>query len=163
MSITQGIFEFLQQCPQLANLWSIAGVEKNGASVVLPQGASEQMQFSERKDVINGYHAEKTPFLTVFEDFQINCFKFYDTNDDSVPALNVNVLNYDEVRAVCDWITEQDENENFPNIGETVISISCEPFVPQITYINEQEGIIAYFITLRVRYLNRRKKQIIER
>ena len=154
MSVIAGIFEFMRQCPQLAQLWSIGGVEEADISVILPQGASEAVQYNEFTDVTDGYNGEIIPFPSVYEDFQINCFKFYDTNDNGSPAMNINVMSYDDVRAVCDWISAQDDAGNFPDIGKNVISIECTPFVPQIRYVNEQENIIAYFITVRVRYVN---------
>ena len=162
MSGIAGIFEFMRQCPQLAQLWSIGGVEEADNSVILPQGASEAVQYNEFTDVTDGYNGEIIPFPSVYEDFQINCFKFYDTKDNSEPSVNINVMTYDEVRAVCDWVAEQDANLNFPDIGEKVISVECTPFVPQILYVNEQENKIAYFITLRVRYVNRRQKRAVE-
>ena len=162
MSVIAGIFEFMRQCPQLAQLWSIGGVEEADNSVILPQGASEAVQYNEFTDVTDGYNGEIIPFPSVYEDFQINCFKFYDTKDNSEPSVNINVMTYDEVRAVCDWVAEQDANLNFPDIGEKVISVECTPFVPQILYVNEQENKIAYFITLRVRYVNRRQKRAVE-
>lgn len=160
--ITQGIFEFLQKCPHLANLWSIGGTEQVGNNVILPQGASESVQYDEYLDVTANYEGKIIPFPSVYEDFQIDCFKFYDTKDSSSPAMNINVMSYDEVRAVCDWISEQDDKCNFPIIGKNVISIECTPFVPQIRYINEQENIIAYFITFRIRYVNPKRGRNIE-
>ena len=157
MSVIAGIFDFMRQCPQLAQLWSIGGIEEAENSVILPQGASDAVQYNEANDVTDSYEGEIIPFPSVYEDFQINCFKFYDTKDDSAPSVNINVMTYDDVRAVCDWVAQQDSVLNFPEIGEQVISIECTPFVPQILYVNEQENKIAYFITLRVRYVNRRR------
>lgn len=162
MSITIGIFEWLRQCPQLANLWSIGGEEKTDESVIFPQGASQRMQLREGTDTLGNYVAEQTPYFSVYEDFQINCYKYYDVNESGAPSVNINALTYDEVRAICDWIDKQDEIENFPQINENVVSVSCEPFVPQIRYIDDKESQIAYFITLRVRYVNWREKRVIE-
>ena len=159
MSIITGLFEWLRECPQLKDLFSIGAREDVGNCVILPQGASEQMQFSESLDVLDGYECKMAPFPSVYEDFQINCYKFYDTNDSGAPAQNVNVLSYDDVRSVCDWVSAQDDAKNFPNIGKNVVSVSCTPFVPQIGYVNEQENTIAYFITLRVRYVNTKRER----
>ena len=162
MSVSTGLFNFLRQCPQLKDLLSIGGTEEIGVNVILPLGASSAVQYNENMDVLGNYEGEVIPIPSVYEDFQINCYEFYDTNDVGSPMTNINVLTYDEVRAVCDWIIEQDEKQNFPQIGRNVISIECTPFVPQIRYVNEQENIIAYFITLRIRYVNPRRHRAVE-
>lgn len=162
MSKYANLVNYFRQCPQLENLWSIAATENRGVNVILPQGASTAVQFSESVDVDGVYECEIEPYLSVYEDFQINCYKWYDANDTSKPEKNVNVLSYDEVQSICDWIREQNEKNNFPDIGEKIISIDCEPFTPQIQYVNSQEEIVAYFITVRIRYVNPRKKKVVE-
>lgn len=162
MSKYVNLVNYFKTCPQLKSLWSIAATEDRGVNVILPQGASPAVQYSEDVDVNDTYECTIEPYLSVYEDFQINCYKWYDVNDTSSPEKNVNILSYDEVQAVCDWVREQDENNNFPDIGEKVVSITCEPFVPQIQYVNSQEEIVAYFITVRIRYVNPRKKKVIE-
>lgn len=161
MSKYANLVNYFRECPQLKNLWSIAATEDRGVNVILPHGASPASQYSERVDVDGIYECEIEPYLSVYEDFQINCYKWYDVNDSSLPEKNVNVLSYDEVQSVCDWVRKQNENNKFPDIGEKVISIECEPFVPQIQYVNLQEEIVAYFITIRVRYVNPRIKKIV--
>ena len=162
MSKYANLVNYFRECPQLKNLWSIAATEDRGVNVILPQGASPASRYSESVDVDGIYGCEIEPYLSVYEDFQINCYKWYDVNDSSLPEKNVNVLSYDEVQSICDWVREQNENNNFPNIGEKVISIECEPFVPQIQYVNSQDEVVAYFITVRVRYVNPRKKKVVE-
>ena len=152
----------MKQCPQLAALWSIGGTETANNSVILPQGASEAVQYEEQFDNLDCYEGNIIAMPSVYEDFQINCFKFFDNKDGSDPSTNVNVLSYDKVRAVCDWVSAQDDKQNFPVIGKDVISIECVPFVPQILYVNEQENVIAYFITLRVRYVNTKRGRPVE-
>lgn len=162
MSKYANLVKYFRQCPQLENLWSIAATEDRGTSVILPQGASPAIQFEEEMDVNGDYCCSIQPYLSVYEDFQINCYKWYDVNDKTDPEKNVNVLSYDQVQSICDWIRKQNEANNFPDIGEKVISIDCEPFVPQIQYVNSQEEIVAYFITVRIRYVNPRKKKVVE-
>ena len=162
MSKYANIVNYFRQCPELKQLLGIAGIEERVNCVILPQGASPAVQFSDKTDVYGNYEATIEPYATVYEDFQINCYKWYDANDTSRPDGNVNVLSYDEVQSVCDWVRKQNNNNNFPDIGEKVVSIDCEPFVPQIQYVNSQEEIVAYFITVRVRYVNPLKKKVVE-
>ena len=54
------------------------------------------------------------------------------------------------------------ENKNFPDIGEKIVSIECNPFVPQIRYVNPEENTVGYFITVRLRYVNRAQRKTVE-
>lgn len=162
MSKYTEIFNYMRTCPYLADLWSVAATENVDTTVILPQGASEAVQYQEKLDVLGNYEAVIVPYPSVYEDYQINCFKFYDTKDSSAPSANINVMSLDEVQQICDWVVEQNESGNLPHItGRQVISIECTPFVPQIRYVNEQENIIAYFITIRIRYVNPRRKRTV--
>lgn len=168
MSKYAEIFSYMMQCPQLADLWSIAATEELGNSVILPQGASDVVQYQENTDVNGCYECTIEPYPSVFEDYQINCFRFYDVNDNSKPEANINVLTLDDVQSICDWVEEQNGNNNFPTITDkngkrlNVVSVECRPINPQIRYVNQRENIIAYFITLRVRYVNTRIRKQIE-
>lgn len=163
MSKYSEIFDYFRQCPQLANLWSIAATEDIGVKVILPQGASPVVQYQEYIDNLGNYNCDIIPYPSVYEDYQINCYAWYDVNDSSSPEYNVNVLNLDEVQAICDWVKEQNDNGNLPEItGEHVVSIECNPYIPQIRYTNEQEGVIGYFITVRIRYVNKAQRRSIE-
>ena len=153
----------MRQCPKLADLWSIAATEKQGVRVILPQGASQAFQYQEGFDTTGNYLCEIIPHPSIYEDYQINCYQVYDAKDNSAPQDNINVLSIDEVQAICDWVTEQNELRNLPNIsGKQVVSIECNPGVPQIRYVNAQENLVAYFITVRIRYVSTVKRKTIE-
>ena len=156
------LFNYFRQCPQLADLWSIAANEQQGVSVILPQGASPARRYDESVDVDGNYICEIKPYLSLYEDFQINCYKSYDVNDDSQPSLNLNVLTLEDVQAVCDWIEAQDAAKNFPDIGEKVFAIECLPRVPQIRYADANENVMAYYITVRIRYVNKDRGRYFE-
>lgn len=163
MSKYSDLFDYMRTCPALADLWSIGATENMGVSVILPQGASEAVAYKEKLDVYGNYEGDIIPYPSVFEDFQINCFRFYDNKDSSEPSSNINVMSLDEVQGICDWVVAQNNIGNLPEFaGQKVISIECNPFVPQIRYVNEQENIIAYFITVRVRYVNPFKQRQVE-
>lgn len=157
------IFEYLRQCPQLNDLWSIGATEDIGVKVVIPQGSSSIFQYQDRIDITGNYECYIYPYPSIYEDYQINCYQWYDTKDNTPPKWNQNVLSIDEVQSICDWIYEQNEKNNFPKItGEKVVSIECNPFTPQIRYVNEAENTIGYFITIRIRYVNNAKIKSIE-
>ena len=155
MSKYTEIFNYMRTCPQLADLWSIGAAEDVGVSVILPQGASPAVQYQEQMDVYGNYECEIVPYPSVYEDYQVNCYKILDSNDGSAPEANINVLSISEVQEVCDWVAEQNALGHLPSItGKKVVSVECNPFVPQIRYVDTQRNIIAYFITVRIRYVN---------
>ena len=157
MSKYSELFTYLRTCPQLADLWSIGATEDVGVNVILPQGSSSTAQYRSYRDTTGAFNCDVTPEPAVFEDYQINCFRLLDANDSSTPAFNINVLQIEDVQAIIDWIFAQDAAGNMPTItGETVVSIECNPRVPQIRYINNAENTVAYFITLRVYFVNKR-------
>lgn len=162
MSKYAKIFEYFRRCPELSDLWSIAATEDIGKRVILPQGASPAAQYQERIDALGGYNCEIVPYPSVYEDFQINCYEWYDVKDGSAPERNENVLSLEAVQRICDWVKEQNDSNNFPDIGERVVSIECNPFVPQIRYVNAEENTVGYFITVRLRYVNRAQRKSVE-
>lgn len=159
------LFEYFRQCPYLKNLMSIAAESNKGNTVILPQGASPAVQYQEKVDTLGNYHCEPVPYPSVYEDFQINCYEWYDVNDTNPPQFNENVLTYEQVCGVCDWVKEQNYSRNFPEINEQIVSIECNPFVPQIRYVDPDTNTVGYFITVRLRYVNKdiyRPKLVIE-
>lgn len=162
MSKYAKIFEYFRQCPELADLWSIAATEDIGKRVILPQGASPVVQYQEFFDNLGGYNCEVVPYPSVYEDFQINCYEWYDVKDGSAPERNENVLSLEAVQSICEWVKVQNDIGKFPDINEKIISIECNPFVPQIRYVNAEENTVGYFITVRLRYVNRTQRKTIE-
>lgn len=156
------LFNYFRQCPYLKNLMSIAAESNKGNTVILPQGASPAVQYQENFDVNGYYNCTIEPYPSVYEDFQINCYEWYDVNDTNPPQLNGNVLTYEQVCGVCDWVKAQNEANNFPDIGEMIISIECNPFVPQIRYVDPDTNTVGYFITVRLRYVNRTPRKTVE-
>lgn len=156
------LFEYFRQCPYLSKLMGIAGENKRGNTVILPQGASPVTQYQEKQDLYGNYSCTIEPYPSIYEDFQINCYEWYDANDTNPPKYNVNVLTYQEVVNVCNWIKEQQRIKNFPKIGEDVISIECNPFVPQLAYVDSVTNTVAYFITVRLRYVNKTPREEVE-
>jgi hypothetical protein len=156
------LFEYFSQCPQLKKLWSIAATEDEGTNVILPQGASPAVQFIEKTDVTGNYSCDVIPYPSLYEDFQINCYRYYDPKDSNSPNDNVNVLELAEVEKVCKWVEEQNNKREYPNIGEKIVYMECLPFVPQIRYTNPDESIVCYYITVRIRYVNCKETVSIE-
>lgn len=143
-------------------MWSIAATEDIGKRVIVPQGASPVVQYDESIDTAGNYICEVIPYPSIYEDFQINCYEWYDVKDGNAPSRNENVLSLETVENVCHWISEQNEKRNYPAIGENIVSIECTPFVPQVRYVNPAENTVGYFITVRLRYVNRFVRRTVE-
>lgn len=156
------LFDYFRKCPYLENLMSIAADTNRGNTVILPQGASPSVQYIESFDNLGFYECTIEPYPSVYEDFQINCYEWYDIKDTNPPKYNENVLTYEQVCGVCDWVKEQNEKDNFPDIGEKIISIECNPFVPQIRYVDPDTNTVGYFITVRLRYVNKTQRKSVE-
>ena len=107
------LFNYFRQCPYLENLMSIAAESEQGNTVILPQGASPAVTYEDESfDTLGNYSCQIIPYPSVYEDFQINCYEWYDVNDNNPPQFNGNVLTYEDVCGVCKWIEEQDQKEN---------------------------------------------------
>lgn len=158
----KNLFNYFRQCPYLQNLMSIVGESEQGNQIILPNGSGEKYQNNEKIDSLGDYSNDRIPYPSVYEDFQINCYEWYDVKDTNPPQYNENVLTYEEVCGICEWIEQQDDDKNFPDVGEDVISIECYPFVPQIQYVDPDTNTVGYYITVRIRYVNKAKRKFIE-
>lgn len=160
MSRFSEIAEYLKQCPRLKNIATIAASVNADVSVVLPNGGSERRAHVDQLDVNGDYECDIKPYSSFYEDYRLQCYKYYDVNDNSPPDSNINVIILDEVQEICDWIIEQDDNGNLPKVtGRQVVSIEPLPNSPELVGINPNTTppLIAYYINIRVRYVNRSK------
>ena len=155
MSKYTEIFNYLRQCPQLADLWSIGAAETDGAKVILPQGTSQKTSYKDFIDSIGSYNCDIIPNPSVYEDYQINAYYYLDTQSGKEPDECLNVLNIEDAQAICDWIELQNDTGNLPKItNKQVVSIEALPFNPQVRAADILNNRIAYFITVRIRYVN---------
>lgn len=156
MSKITSLFNYMRQCPQLNNLWSIMGEAEEGAQIIFPRGSSPiYAPQNEFFDAVDGYNCTLQPYPSIFEDFQINMVQRADPNDDTYGADNVNVLSYQEVEDVCSWVLTQNAERNLPKInGLRVVSIEPTGTSPVVWSVDEGEQLIVYAITVRLRYVN---------
>ena len=156
MSKISSLFDFMRLCPNLTNLWSIVGESERGTQVIFPRGSSPIYGMeNEITDIIGNYEGTMVPYPSIYEDFQINMYQYADPSDDSTDSNNVNVLSYQEVEDVCTWILEQNKNRILPRIdGVQVISIEPTGTMTTIWGTDEDQQMIAYAITVRLRYVN---------
>lgn len=158
MSTIKAITQWLSKCPQLAKIINISAEPRDGTYVVLPAGSSSRRSINDTIDVTGCYTADIIPSASVYQEFQINCYQAFYSNDNEF-----NVLKYDEVEAVINWINKQDEIQNFPDIdGIQTVAVETFPFIPQIRGADPETGLICYYITLRITYVNMAKGRSVE-
>ena len=74
-----------------------------------------------------------------------------------------NALTFEQVEKVIEWITQQDEKEKFPKIeNKVIVSVECFPFIPQVRGVDPDTGLICYYVTLRITYINDSKRRSFE-
>ena len=156
MSKISTLFEYMRQCPQLENLWSIFGEIEKGSQIIFPRGSSPIYAVeNESWDVTGEYVGVLSPCPSIFEDFQIDMVQSSDPNDDRVTADNINIVSYDKVEQVCSWLLEQNSKRNLPQIeGLRVLSIEPTGTAPVVWSVDDSKQLIVYAITVRLRYVN---------
>ena len=158
MGKTEAITSWLMQCPELSALWNISAEMMDGANILLPSGTSERRYVDESLDVTGWYEANIDPLPSVYEEFQVNCYKSFVNNDNSY-----NAMKFEDVEKVIEWVQEQDEKQNFPEIeGKKIVSIDVMPFQPQIRGVDPDTYLVCYYFTLRIRYVNTAKGRTVE-
>lgn len=158
MSKTEAITKWLMQCPELSALWNISAEIADGTNVLLPGGTSERRYINDNLDVLGGYEADIRPLPSVYEDFQVNCYKGFVNNNNGY-----NIMNFEDVERVIEWVQKQDEKQNFPQIeGKTIVSADVYPFQPQIRGVDPDTQLTCYYFTLRIRYVNMAKGRSVE-
>ena len=151
MGKTADLTSWLLKCPTLAAVWNISAEMADGVNVVLPAGSSERRTTSSMIDVTGCYDCDIKPMASVYETFQINCYRQFAENEN-----DFNVLKYEEVESVINWIIAQDEAQNLPEFGgEKVVAVDCIPFQPQIRGVEPTSKLVCYYITIRVTYVNK--------
>ena len=154
MSKQKAIIDWLKQCPLLESLWNISATEQDGANVILPTSTSYRRNLTDRVDAAGYYEYEITPLPSVYEEYQINCYRTIVANDNEF-----NSLTFEDVEKVIEWIIEQDEIGNFPDINKKIVAVECFPFIPQIRGVDPDTGLICYYVTLRITYCNTAKSR----
>lgn len=153
------IVDYLRQCPQIAKLLPVAGEQKAYNDIVLPAGGSSTANISGSIDTVGGYEGNVVPIATIYKDYQINSYRPYDVKDNNPPYANENALTLEEIDEIFKWVAEQDNNENFPNVSEKIVSVECTSVQPYIRGTDESENIVCYVINFRIWYVNEIRKR----
>lgn len=153
------VVEYLRQCPLIKSLLPVAGEQMAYNDVILPIGGSATASVSGKFDALGGYEGEIVPLPTVYKDYQINCYRPYDTNDNNPPKYNLNALTTEEIDEIYNWVAEQDNKQNFPDVTEKVVSVECTSVQPYIRGVDDSDNVVCYAITFRIWYVNQIRKR----
>ena len=137
------------------DLFGITAESKGGNNLITPFSSSDRVSISSQNDITGVFEADIIPFDTAYEEYQIDCFRMAYPNEDEF-----NLMSYDDVKKVCDWIEEQNQIKNFPNIGK-VIRVEPKPFLPSVRFRDFESNLVAYYFTLRITFVNTVKRQVI--
>lgn len=158
MSKYQAIFDWLKTCPVFIDRLYFGSAEENdGDNVILPFGTSARSNLDDYIDAQGLYCGDITPLPSVYEEYQVQCYRYIGAEQNEF-----NIMTLDDVQSVCDWIIEQDELGNFPEIGKRVISVEPLPFIPQAAGRDLETGLWKWFFTLRITYQNTAKGRCVD-
>lgn len=149
MSKLTAIKEWLSGCPSLSTLFVITAEGLNGDNLITPFGSSGRANIDDHTDICGTYCAEIIPKVTVYEEYQIDCFRYANPNED-----DYNILTYEQVEEACRWIEAQNLIKNYPAINEKIVRVEPQPFLPQVRFKDIDNNLVAYMFTLRIHYVN---------
>lgn len=137
----------------------IAGRQSFYTDIILPVGGSSTASIKGSIDSVGCYEGEIVPIPTIYKDYQINCYRPYDINDTSPPVYNENALTMEEIDGIFSWVASKDNNMDFPDVSEKVVSVECTSVQPYIRAVDEREKIMCFAVTFRVWYVNEVRKR----
>ena len=155
MDKNQAVIDYLLQCPQISNnaLYFNFGEASDNSKQIITQGNDRTIN----KPYIDGSILKRYTFTLL--DFR------------SIAALAVpksygytaeNVDEIFDVQAIIDWISEQEDNKNYPNFGEKCIvqKISTVTDNPNLNGIDVSvsPAIARYSVSILIEYIDVTKR-----
>lgn len=141
----------------MSNLFTITAEGQDGTNLITPFSSSDRASIVDRVDVTGAYGADIIPFNSVYEEYQVDCFRHAYPNEDADT-----IMQYDDVKEVCKWIEAQNLTKNFPDIEEKVVRVEPKPFLPTVRWKDVEANLVGYCFTLRITYVNDAPRQVIE-
>ena len=164
MSKITDLYDYFLQCPYLKQLLPITAEAERGKDIFFPRGSSPVYATqNENIDVLGNYNATMTPYPSIFEDWQMNCYRYADPNDETQDSENINIVNHDEVEKICKWLFDKNSARELPcYAGEKVFAVVPTETKPGIWGADVDRQEIVYAITIRVYYVNPQPKIEVE-
>lgn len=136
----EAMIDYIQQCPQVKDLFFNFSTSENGDTVIAPIASDYIVQEFIDKSAIKWY------------DFSI--IQYLPLSTDPNDATNVAIMF--DVEEVMAWIDAQEDAENYPDFGDkcSVQEISVLQDIPTVAG-RDQRGA-KYMFSCRVEYLERK-------
>lgn len=148
----QAIIDYLKQCPQIASnplFFNFAEAEDNNKQLLML--ANEKVL---DRPFIDGSVQKRFTFTII--DYRSVIYQALADGRN-----NENVEELLDVQGIINWISEQDDNENYPSFGDNCIveSISSQTDNPNLNGVdtNLKPAIAKYHISIVVDYLDTSK------
>ena len=94
MSKNQAILDWLKTCPVFASRLSFVSAETNdGDNVVLPVGSSARRVLDDYFDVDGYYNGTIIPNASVYEEYQVQCFRYIGAEQNEYNIMTVDEAN----------------------------------------------------------------------
>ena len=156
MSKITDLYDYFLKCPECKNLLPITGEVDRGKEIFFPRGSSPVYGITnESYDVLGNYNSVFEPYSSVYDDWQMNLYRYADPNDETQDETNINIENYEDVEKICNWILQNNTNRYLPKYnGEKVVAIVPTGTMPNIWDADETKQMITYVITIRVYFVN---------
>ena len=156
MSKITDLYDYFLNCPQCQDLLPITGEATRGKEIFFPRGSSPiYATQNENLDVLGNYNSTFSPYPSLYEDWQMNLYRYADPNDETQDKTNINIENYEDVEKICNWILQNNTNRYLPKYnGEKVVAIVPTGTMPNIWDADETKQMITYVITIRVYFVN---------
>lgn len=149
----KAIIDYLLQCPAIVNssLYFNFIEAKDGSTQLLTMTD----ETATLRRYVDGSVRRRYSFnLVVFK--SISEVAIPKNQEDELSIENVDDLS--DVQALIDWVTEQNENRNFPNFGITCIIESIESTTdsPQLVGVNTELNppLAMYSVSIQVEYID---------
>lgn len=150
MSRHQIMLDYLSQCDGIQQLYFQYGQAAAGAM----QLVTSSIEAATRAQYIDGSQPKRLDYSLIW----YKPLAFLPVVTGAGAPVNGNVAELDDVQSIIDWIGEQNDARNFPDLGEDcqVDAISCLHDVPQLIGIDTtfSPPLAKYTFTVRVEYLD---------
>lgn len=152
---TNAIIEYLFTCPEVANhplFFNFAQAEDGNKQLVTIADDKDL-----NKTFIDGSELKRYTFTII--DYRSVVYQAL-VNDVRYP--NENVDEFIDVQSIIDWITEQNDELNFPDFGTDceIQEITALTEMPSLNGVDTSKSpaLAKYSITIRVEYIDNSKK-----
>ena len=153
--INTAIIEYLQTCPYLQNIkvyFNFAQATDN-----IKQLVTVAQPTSTVKTFIDG-SKEKIYSITII-DYRSVAYQPLVNAEGDYP--NENVEEFLDVQGIIEWIEEQDDLRNFPELGDDYVvdKVSTTTDIPNLNGVDTsiQPTLAKYSVTIQVQYLDKSK------